>query len=156
MYLEQIYVHIQKDSSKYEPSFIDKVYELADKLKFYDPVMEKTFSDNNEVQFEDQEWLKNLRVLHEQNGLSTGFANNYIPQYQQPTYDYNNYESSLPTIPETGNVQQTPQEAIPENQFQNNYYQPEPVSMTNEGVHHGDIYGNYYQHQSQHQENVQQ
>lgn len=73
MYLEQIYVHIQKDSSKYEPSFIDKVYELADKLKFYDPVMEKTFSDNNEVQFEDQEWLKNLRVLHEQNGVSFYF-----------------------------------------------------------------------------------
>lgn len=67
MYLEQIYVHIQKNASNYEVSFIEKVYQLADKLKFYDPVMEKTFADPNEGQFEDPEWLKNLRAHCESN-----------------------------------------------------------------------------------------
>lgn len=70
MYLEQIYVHIHKNSSRYEISFIERVYELADKLKFYDPVMEKTFVDTNENQFEDQEWLKNLKALCESNQVS--------------------------------------------------------------------------------------
>lgn len=65
MYLEQIYVHIQKNSSIYEASFIERVYELADKLKFYDPVMEKTFADTNDLQFEDQEWLKSLKTIYE-------------------------------------------------------------------------------------------
>lgn len=70
MYLEQISVHIQKNSSRYEASFIEKVYELADKLKFYDPVMEKTFAGTEDGVFEDQEWLKSLRTLHESNQVS--------------------------------------------------------------------------------------
>lgn len=67
MYLEQISIHIQKNSSRYEASFIEKVYDLADKLKFYDPVMEKSFGDSGEGQLEDQEWIKNLRALYKSN-----------------------------------------------------------------------------------------
>lgn len=41
LYMEQISLHIQKNPGRYERSFIEKVYNLADKLKYYDPVFEK-------------------------------------------------------------------------------------------------------------------
>lgn len=49
-----------------------KVYEFADRLKFYDPVLEKTLDDpqitdgnfNSAMQnIEDQKWLQQLRGL---------------------------------------------------------------------------------------------
>ncbi|XP_065364026.1 uncharacterized protein Sec16 isoform X2 [Calliphora vicina] len=78
MYLEQIAVHIARDPSKYESSFINKVYDMADRLKYYDPVLEKTIDDqqpgsddNNGLnltpqQMEEQKWLQNLRQLAQQ------------------------------------------------------------------------------------------
>lgn len=48
------------------------MYELADRLKYYDPVLEKSMdeiqadgspSHSNGVPFEEQKWLQNLRSL---------------------------------------------------------------------------------------------
>lgn len=48
LYMEQIALHIQKNPSKYERTFIEKVYNLADKLKYYDPVFEKNLDNLDE------------------------------------------------------------------------------------------------------------
>nr|XP_014086606.1 uncharacterized protein LOC106615086 isoform X2 [Bactrocera oleae] len=73
MYFEQIALHIQRDPNKYEPSFINKIYEFADRLKYYDPVLERSLDDqqphadgglNNQLpNFEEQKWLQDLRAL---------------------------------------------------------------------------------------------
>lgn len=41
LYMEQVAHHVQKSPNYYERSFIEKVYTMADKLKYYDPVLEK-------------------------------------------------------------------------------------------------------------------
>ncbi|XP_073828692.1 endoplasmic reticulum export factor secretory 16 isoform X9 [Musca autumnalis] len=91
MYLEQIAVHITRDPSKYEGSFINKVYELADRLKYYDPVLEKTIDDqqqqgqdedgagdgnlnSSQQQLEEQKWLQSLRQMAQQYKTDYGFA----------------------------------------------------------------------------------
>ncbi|XP_055840570.1 uncharacterized protein LOC129908228 isoform X2 [Episyrphus balteatus] len=71
MYMEQISLHIKRDPSKYEALFINQVYELADRLKYYDPVLEKSMDEimadgedhNNDVPFDEQPWLQELRSL---------------------------------------------------------------------------------------------
>ncbi|XP_067636222.1 uncharacterized protein [Eurosta solidaginis] len=74
MYFEQIALHIQRDPSKYELSFINKIYEFADRLKYYDPVLERSLdeqqqnaddnSNNNQLaNFEEQKWLQDLRAI---------------------------------------------------------------------------------------------
>ncbi|XP_058978447.1 uncharacterized protein LOC101895985 isoform X2 [Musca domestica] len=89
MYLEQIAVHIARDPSKYEGSFINKVYELADRLKYYDPVLEKTIDDQqqqgqdeagdgnlnqSQQQMEEQKWLQSLRQMAQQYKIDCGLA----------------------------------------------------------------------------------
>ncbi|XP_018796991.1 PREDICTED: COPII coat assembly protein sec16 isoform X2 [Bactrocera latifrons] len=73
MYFEQIALHIQRDPCKYEPSFINKIYDFADRLKYYDPVLERSMDDqqhhtegglNSQLpNFEEQKWLQDLRAL---------------------------------------------------------------------------------------------
>lgn len=41
MYMEHIANHIQKNPTKYERDFVERVFVLADKLKYYDPALEK-------------------------------------------------------------------------------------------------------------------
>lgn len=53
LYMEQVALHIHKNPSQYDRSFIEKVFNMADKLKYYDPVLEK-----------------NLDSLHEDDGSS--------------------------------------------------------------------------------------
>ncbi|XP_055309388.1 protein transport protein Sec16A-like isoform X3 [Sitodiplosis mosellana] len=48
LYMEQVALHIQKNPSQYERSFIEKVYNVADKLKYFDPVLEKSLDNLNE------------------------------------------------------------------------------------------------------------
>ncbi|TMW47187.1 hypothetical protein DOY81_007727 [Sarcophaga bullata] len=110
MYLEQIALHIARDPTKYENSFINKVYELADRLKYYDPVLEKTMDDsqltnedNNLVnassqQMEEQKWLQNLRhlaqqyhqqdYLHHSSSATTDAQQQYNNLTQDPNYNY--------------------------------------------------------------------
>lgn len=48
LYMEQLALHIQMNPNRYERSFIEKVYKMADKLKYYDPVLEKYLDNLNE------------------------------------------------------------------------------------------------------------
>lgn len=89
-YMEQIATHIQRDPSKYEPSFIEKIYTLADRLKYYDPVLEKTLDhshDNNidggignndnsitNTTIEDQPWLQDLLGVLKQFNVSQNYT----------------------------------------------------------------------------------
>ncbi|KAL5275136.1 SEC16A family protein [Megaselia abdita] len=149
MYLEQISVHIQKHSSRYEDSFINKVYELADKLKFYDPAMEKTFADTNEGIVEDQEWLTNLRTLRDNNQFSSEFQTQYDTlnynheKAQQPSFD-NNYQPSLGTVIDNANqnVDQLQKES---QKPEINYEQDQRYIVTNNEIPSVDSYSNYYQ-----------
>ncbi|XP_063697172.1 uncharacterized protein LOC134828128 isoform X2 [Culicoides brevitarsis] len=69
LYMEQISKTILKYPSKFEPKFIERVYVLADRLKYYDPVMEKALDENYGTEnVEDQKWLQDLRdVLNQYN-----------------------------------------------------------------------------------------
>ena len=65
LYMEQITNCIVHSPDAFEVSFIAKVYEEADRLKFYDPILEKSYEENynnNEV-IENQKWLQDLQVL---------------------------------------------------------------------------------------------
>lgn len=44
-YMEQISSHIQKNPAKYDRSFVENVFVLADRLKYYDPALEKNVND---------------------------------------------------------------------------------------------------------------
>lgn len=41
-------LHIQKNPNHFERPFIEKVYNMADKLKYFDPVLEKSLDEINE------------------------------------------------------------------------------------------------------------
>uniref|UniRef100_A0A1B0CTM0 Protein transport protein sec16 n=1 Tax=Lutzomyia longipalpis TaxID=7200 RepID=A0A1B0CTM0_LUTLO len=47
LYMEQISKHIQQDPSKYEADFIERVFVMADRLKYYDPMHEKLLDDTS-------------------------------------------------------------------------------------------------------------
>lgn len=111
LYLEQIAKCITRQPQAFEVSFIAKIYEFADRLKFYDPVMEKAYEDNfnnNGLEAtEDPKWLQDL----------AGHVNNFSypePVYEQQTPQYSDLSQ-----------QQTPvhvnyaEEAV-------NQYEPQP------------------------------
>lgn len=84
LYMEQIAKCIAVQPDAFDRNFTSQVYVLADRLKFYDPVMEKSYEDNfnnNDVNSaEDQKWLQDL------SSILNGFDNapiNYQPQYSQ-------------------------------------------------------------------------
>ncbi|XP_054086639.1 uncharacterized protein LOC105219596 isoform X2 [Zeugodacus cucurbitae] len=91
MYFEQIALHIQRDPSKYEPSFINKIYEFAERLKYYDPVLERSMDEqqhhadgslNSQLpNFEEQKWLQDLRALAVQH--KTEYSSPAAPVYGQ-------------------------------------------------------------------------
>lgn len=45
MYMEQISNHIQKNPAKYERAFVENVFVLADRLKYFDPALEKNLDN---------------------------------------------------------------------------------------------------------------
>lgn len=72
MYMEQVAAHIQKNPSRYERSFVERVYAMADQLKYYDPVLEKNLdniTDDDAVQSptgNQQQWQQDLlSLLHQ-------------------------------------------------------------------------------------------
>ncbi|XP_036339242.1 uncharacterized protein LOC118748708 isoform X2 [Rhagoletis pomonella] len=94
MYFEQIALHIQRDPSKYEPSFINKIYQFADRLKHYDPVLERSIDDQQQnaeenlnnsqlPSFEEQAWLKDLRAIAVQHKIE--YPSPAAPGYGQST-----------------------------------------------------------------------
>lgn len=72
LYMEQVAIHIQKNPNQFDRSFIQKVYNMADKLKYFDPVMEKYLDDLNEEDGTSQntgqlQWQQELADLLGQN-----------------------------------------------------------------------------------------
>lgn len=67
MYMEQVAQHIQKYSHQYDRSFVEKVYTMADKLKYFDPVLEKSADSLNDEDGANQsgqsQWQQNLLNL---------------------------------------------------------------------------------------------
>lgn len=71
-YMEQVAEHIQKNPRRYEASFIGRVYVMADKLKYYDPISEKSSDDEDgSVQSGQFQWQQSLLNLLEQYPVST-------------------------------------------------------------------------------------
>lgn len=74
MYMEQVAEHIQKNPQRYDTPFIGRVYALADKLKYYDPVLDKSADDSIEddgsMQSGQFQWQQNLLGLLEQYPVS--------------------------------------------------------------------------------------
>lgn len=72
-YLEQVTGDIIKNPAITRPSLINKVYDLADRLKHYDPVVE---ADDNETEVElptnrpDNTWLKDLKTICQEYNVS--------------------------------------------------------------------------------------
>lgn len=68
-YLEAVSLSIIANPSLVDPSLISEVSNLADKLKFYDPVGEvedeSEFGGILETSRLDHSWLKNLRAIQE-------------------------------------------------------------------------------------------
>jgi hypothetical protein len=90
--MEQISKCILQQPQSFDAGFITKVITLADRLKFYDPVMEKSYEDNfnNNEPIEDPKWLQDLSMmLH--NGAENTMSQQYEPQQPTavPTYSVN-------------------------------------------------------------------
>uniref|UniRef100_A0A336M147 CSON010219 protein n=1 Tax=Culicoides sonorensis TaxID=179676 RepID=A0A336M147_CULSO len=107
LYIEHISKIILKNPSKFEPKFIERVYLFADRLKYYDPVMEKALDESyGAATVEDQKWLQDLRnVLNQYNlGALT---------YDQQPRDVSFLSSNTP-LPSLTQNQVSPQiEAVP-------------------------------------------
>lgn len=116
LYMEQISKCIIQQPQLFENSFVSKVYSLADRLKFYDPVMEKLYEDNNinnAEGTEDQKWLQDLSlVLQNQVGspVSQQYAPPPIPTYSSSNDVYNplSYQQQSTPIYDPASAHQTP------------------------------------------------
>nr|CAI5859844.1 unnamed protein product [Callosobruchus analis] len=95
-YLEKISNFITLEPSSVQQDFLDNVCELADRLKFHDPIGEEVLDDESqfvggglETNRPDHSWLKELRAVQE------GFRSGTITHqsYQEPDVTRNTYES---------------------------------------------------------------
>ncbi|XP_049540150.1 uncharacterized protein LOC125954146 isoform X2 [Anopheles darlingi] len=100
LYMEQIAEQIQNDPYRFETDFVRKVYTLGDRLKYYDPVMEKALDEsvdntgrgNIYAKVEDPEWLQRLQqIIQSKNQQSAEHVANYNGNIQEAAYDYNSY-----------------------------------------------------------------
>uniref|UniRef100_A0A182JRS2 Sec16 Sec23-binding domain-containing protein n=1 Tax=Anopheles christyi TaxID=43041 RepID=A0A182JRS2_9DIPT len=98
LYMEQIAEQIQYDPYLFDVDFVRKVYTLGDRLKYYDPVMEKALDEsvdntgrgNIYANVEDPEWLKRLNEIL-LNSPSNAVSNFNTVNDGQPAYDYSSY-----------------------------------------------------------------
>ncbi|XP_049310385.1 uncharacterized protein LOC105232085 isoform X3 [Bactrocera dorsalis] len=154
MYFEQIALHIQRDPSKYEASFINKIYEFADRLKYYDPVLERSMDDQQHPtdgqlpNFEEQKWLQDLRALAVQH--KDEYTSPAAPVYGQIADTQSQIDQQFVEINKQfnelnlqyqglGNVEQTP-----------TYYNPDAMQQQQHQPHN-DIAAEHYNQQQQQQ-----
>nr|CAH7728124.1 unnamed protein product [Callosobruchus chinensis] len=95
-YLEKISNFITLEPSSVQHTFVENVCELADRLKFHDPIGEEVLEDESqfgggglETNRPDHSWLKELRAVQE--GFRTGAITHQV--YQEPDVTQNTYES---------------------------------------------------------------
>lgn len=80
-YMEQISNHIQKNPTKYDRTFVENVFVLADRLKYYDPALEKNIDNLDEDEALNspntsagpQQWQQNLLNILEQTQVAFYF-----------------------------------------------------------------------------------
>lgn len=107
LYMEQIAKCITQLPEAFDVPFITKVYSLADRLKFYDPVMEKAYEDNyNNNGFEsieDPKWLQDLLIVLQNYGANL-LNNQEVHQQHQHTDDLYDHDMAHqpPSVPSTG------------------------------------------------------
>lgn len=67
LYMEQIAKCVVQRPDLFETSFMAKIYSFGDRLKYYDPVMERAYEEGSESA-ENQKWLQDLYVVMESYG----------------------------------------------------------------------------------------
>jgi COPII coat assembly protein SEC16 len=148
LYMEKIAKSIVLQPRNFDENFIAKVYALGDRLKFYDPVMEKLYEDNYNNnngldETEDQKWLQDLLQL---NQYSYEYTQEPSITSAQPTYDaYNPLAYSLPPgVPDQISQHQTPTHEVKDT------YEAENVHAYPQEIPQFENY-NSYQHNTQDQ-----
>ncbi|XP_053671381.1 uncharacterized protein LOC128721633 [Anopheles nili] len=100
LYMEQIAEQIQYDPYQFDGEFVRKIFTLGDRLKYYDPVMEKALDEsvdntgrgNIYANVEDPQWLKRLNeILVSVSSSSVGIASYNNGSDGQMSYDYSSY-----------------------------------------------------------------
>ncbi|XP_039442923.1 uncharacterized protein LOC120423258 isoform X2 [Culex pipiens pallens] len=137
LYMEQLAEQIQLDPYRFDSEFIRKVYTLGDRLKYYDPVLEKELDEsvdnhghgNIYTNVEDPAWLQRLSaILINYNSTN---ASNYAPQSTsydgQPDYSNNNSQYNSYT---GYNTEQRP--GAGQEQLQQQPYGIDPTEINNE------------------------
>jgi COPII coat assembly protein SEC16 len=136
LYMEEIARQIIKQPQNFDSDFITRVYSLADRLKFYDPVLAKSYEDNynnNEWETaENQKWLQDLSEI-----VNMGHYNQQSvqssPQFSQ--YDHVNQQVQNSTsVDEYGYdpVAQYQQQLTPVHQVSSQEMTPNHSSYQNE------------------------
>lgn len=125
LYMEQIAKCIAAQPNAFDFNFIARVHSLADRLKFYDPVMEKSYEDNfnnNGIETtEDQKWLQDLCSLL--NGSGSDFQA-YPEQVQELTPQHSANEAYNPSYNSSGVYDPMSQQPTPTH---NASYEPDQV-----------------------------
>ncbi|XP_072391264.1 uncharacterized protein Sec16 isoform X2 [Diabrotica undecimpunctata] len=167
-YLENIASVIVANPSLVEISFVDNVYNLADRLKFYDLVGEvedeSQFGGMLETNRPDNSWLKDLKNV--QNDFHAGVISHESMQNLQPytTTSYEadinqqqqNYENSMPELQQQYEYQSN---SGPQQSWQQEQHQPVPEYQDNQlqqQPQQADFSQNQYQDQQNYWSNQQQ
>lgn len=153
LYMEQISKCIVMQPDAFDINFISRIYSLADRLKYYDPVMEKSYEDNfnnNEADTtEDQKWLQDLAsLLGSPNVIEYQQQPQYSTEEQTPQHSVSETYNPMPAIYDPMSQHQTPthnaaggyegdqfqtyQEQAPPAETFNQYQQPQYVDQTYE------------------------
>lgn len=81
LYLEQIALHIQRQPERFELAFVERVWTLADQLKYFDPAYERMMLESSDDAapaeatppvLEDQPWLQELQRTYKNSNVSLG------------------------------------------------------------------------------------
>uniref|UniRef100_A0A182PI82 Sec16 Sec23-binding domain-containing protein n=1 Tax=Anopheles epiroticus TaxID=199890 RepID=A0A182PI82_9DIPT len=132
LYMEQIAEQIQYDPYSFDTDFVRKVYTLGDRLKYYDPVMEKALDEsvnntgrgNIYANVEDPEWLKRLNEVL-LNSSSNGGTNLNTVNDGQAAYDYSSYGYGVEQSHTAVDQEQSQQQQ----QLQDGSYPPETTDI---------------------------
>ena len=135
LYMEQIAKCVVAQSDSFDFNFISRVHSLADRLKFYDPVMEKSYEDNfnnnGQETTEDQKWLQELSSLLG-GGHSSDVVQPFEPPVQEVTPQHSSNDAYNPlSYQSSGNYDQISQHQTPTH---NASYGIDPLSYPQQPV----------------------
>lgn len=164
LYMEQIAKCMIQRADLFESSFMYKIYTLGDRLKFYDPVMERAYEEGSESA-ENQKWLQELFTIIN----SCGSGQQFQQQSAIPTYSTNeNYNPGEYQQPQISNPQgiydpmsqhTTPVHA-PQAVSQQPSFDDDQSDQQTQQINYSQDYGQYqqdtinYSYQQQPQQNV--